>query len=196
MSETAPAAGSGSAQKEYFKKLESIALGLGAYRAAVIPVSAVETDASFRTLCESNVCGNYGKCWTCPPDVGEIHELMAKLRSYDYILVYQYVGTLEDSFDFEGMQAAALAHGKLTEEVRRACQKESFADSLYLCAGGCRLCPVCARKTDEPCRHPDEALASLEAYGVNVSRLAAAAGMKYINGTNTVTYFSGVLFTL
>jgi hypothetical protein len=37
-------------------------------------------------------------------------------------------------------------------------------------------------------------MASLEAYGFNVSRLAAAADMKYINGQNTVTYFGAVLF--
>jgi hypothetical protein len=37
---------------------------------------------------------------------------------------------------------------------------------------------------------------SLEAYGVNVSKLAASAGMKYINGQNTVTYFGAVLFSL
>ena len=39
-------------------------------------------------------------------------------------------------------------------------------------------------------------MASLEAYGVNVSRMAQAAGMKYINGANTVTYFGAVLFSL
>ena len=36
----------------------------------------------------------------------------------------------------------------------------------------------------------------LEAYGINVSRMAQTAGMKYINGTNTVTYFGAVLFCL
>ena len=37
-------------------------------------------------------------------------------------------------------------------------------------------------------------MASLEAYGVNVSELASASGMKYINGQNTVTYFGAVFF--
>jgi hypothetical protein len=37
---------------------------------------------------------------------------------------------------------------------------------------------------------------SLEAYGVNVSGLASVAGMKYINGQDTVTYFGAVLFSL
>ena len=39
-------------------------------------------------------------------------------------------------------------------------------------------------------------MASLEAYGIHVSKLAKAADMKYINGQNTVTYFGGVLFSL
>ena len=39
----------------------------------------------------------------------------------------------------------------------------------------------------------DLAMSSLEAYGINVSVLAPQAGMKYINGINTVTYFGAVL---
>ena len=41
---------------------------------------------------------------------------------------------------------------------------------------------------------PDKALASLEAYCISVSDLAASCGMKYINGQNTVTYFGAVMF--
>ena len=62
-------------------------------------------------------------------------------------------------------------------------------EALLLGAGGCRLCPRCAKADNQPCRFPDAALASLEAYGVNVSLLAPQAGMQYINGANTVTYF-------
>lgn len=46
----------------------------------------------------------------------------------------------------------------------------------------------------EPCRFPDRAMASLEAYGVAVSELAEACGMKYINGQSTVTYFGAFLY--
>ena len=45
----------------------------------------------------------------------------------------------------------------------------------------------------EPCRFPEKAIGSLEAYGVNVSLLAQTAGMRYINGQNTVTYFGAIL---
>ena len=168
----------------------------GAFKAAVIKTDDVETDASFRTLCEQNVCGSYGRNWMCPPDAGEINELIGVLHSYEYILVYQSVGTLEDSFDIEGMAEAAINHHKLMYEVRKTADCEKFRRVLYLGAGGCRLCEKCARITNEPCRNPERAIPSLEAYGVNVSRLAKAAGMKYINGQNTVTYFGAVLFDL
>ena len=180
--------------QELFDRLSAIALSLGAYKASVIPVELVETDASFRDLCAANVCGNYGRTWMCPPDAGEIHDLMAALRSYSYALVYQTVSELEDSYDFEGMMDAGVAHNRLMVEMRRGIEGLNLSRVLHLGAGGCRMCEVCAKRTNEPCRHPDLAVASLETYGVNVSRLAPAAGMKYINGKDTVTYFGAVLF--
>ncbi len=179
-----------------FARMCGEAEALGAFRAAVIPASDVETDASFRELCKANVCGNYGKCWTCPPSAGEIGDLMAQVHSYARILVYQTVSELEDSYDFEGMMAAGERHNRLMIALREKLDRIELPRRLYLGAGGCRICPVCAKKTDEPCRHPEAAVASLETYGVNVSALAKAAGMKYINGQNTVTYFGAMLFDL
>ena len=180
--------------KELFDRLAGVALSLGAYKAAVIPVDAVETDASFRDMCASNACGNYGRNWMCPPDAGEIHMLIARLRTYSFMLVYQTVTELEDSYDFEGMMDAGVAHNKLMITLRDRLNAEGLPRALHLGAGGCRMCEVCAKRTGEPCRHPDLAVASLETYGVNVSKLAVVAGMKYINGQDTVTYFGAVLF--
>ena len=180
--------------KDLFDRLTALALSLGAYRASVISVDAMETDASFRDLCAANVCGNYGRNWMCPPDAGDIHELMARLRTYSHVLVYQTVSELEDSYDFEGMMEAGARHNQLMATLRREIAAEPMPRTLHLGAGGCRMCEVCAKRTGEPCRHPDLAVASLETYGVNVSKLAVAAGMKYINGQDTVTYFGAVLF--
>ena len=166
------------------------AIALGAYKAAVIDVSNIETDVAFRDMCKANMCGRYGKCYTCPPDVGEINALIEKLKGYKYALVYQTVGELEDSFDIEGMQEVGAKHASLVKSMVR----EYGRSALHLGAGGCPLCERCAKATNEPCRHPDEAIASLEAHGVNVSKLAVASGMKYINGQNTVTYFGAMLF--
>lgn len=166
----------------------------GAYRAAVIPMEMVEFETEFRQMCQSNACGMYGRSWMCPPDVGDIEELIDHAKRYQRMLVYQTVDTLEDSYDIEGMLAAGQRINALTQRVRTELGGYFGPDAVYLGEGGCRICRVCAKREGKPCRFPDRALASLEAYGVNVSRLAELAGMKYINGPNTVTYFGAVLF--
>ena len=169
-------------------------LRLGAYRAEFIETERIEADASFRKLCESNACGNYGKCWMCPPDAGDIDALMNEAQSYQKALVYQTVGKLEDSYDFEGMMEAARLHNELSRALAKWFATLPFAKKLHLGAGGCHMCGVCAKRTNEPCRHPELAMPSLETYGIDVSELAASSGMKYINGQNTVTYFGALLF--
>lgn len=179
----------------FFDSLTAQALALGANRAAVIPAKAIPVNADFRKLCESNQCGMYGKCWTCPPDIGDVDLLIAQLRTYQNALVYQQVSPLEDSFDLEGMQMAKKTHRQLAQQLQEVFDRSTVKDCLHLGAGGCGICPVCTRTEGKPCRFPDRAIVSLEAYGVDVSQLAKAAGMNYVNGPNTVTYFGMVLFS-
>ena len=64
---------------------------------------------------------------------------------------------------------------------------------MLLGAGACGGCNTCARVSGEPCRHPGRAVVSLEAAGVDVVELAKKSGLKYLNGSNTVTYFGLML---
>ena len=82
---------------------------------------------------------------------------------------------------------------RLTAAVRKKLEELGIKRRLLLGAGGCRVCQCCAKVNGQACRHPEQALSSLEAYGINVSVLASMAGMKYINGANTVTFFGAVL---
>ena len=182
--------------KEMWDQLVAMALEFGAKNANVISSELIETDREFRDMCESNACGVYGKCHMCPPDVGEIDALMQEVRRYDYALVYQTVTELEDSYDIEGMFAARKQMPALSQKLRKALKDAPFSKVLHLGVGGCGVCEVCSKRTNEPCRFPELAMPSLEAYGINVSQLAKAAGMKYINGQDTVTYFGAVLFSL
>ena len=179
---------------ELFKKLVLSAKELGAYKASVIGTEKIETDKVFRDMCAANYCGNYGKCHMCPPDVGDIHELMAEIKKYEYALVYQTVSELEDSYDFEGMVDAKKRTFAMSHKLRAIFKNAEIENALHLGSGGCGACEVCAKRTNEPCRHPELAMASLETYGINVSKLAASSDMKYINGQDTVTYFGAVLF--
>jgi predicted metal-binding protein len=178
-----------------FEQIVDRSLSLGAFKAGVIPADLIQCDPAFRDMCAANSCGMYGKCYMCPPDVGEIDALMAEVKNYRYALVYQTVSQLEDSFDFEGMVAAKKRTYPLAQSLRSVFAEERITHVLHLGAGGCGVCKTCAKRTGEPCRFPEKAMASLEAYGINVSQLAKAADMKYINGQNTVTYFGAVLFS-
>lgn len=170
-------------------------LGLGAARVGAVPVKDIHFDRGFRSLCSANACGNYGKCWMCPPDAGDIDILIAHAKTFETAIVYQTVGVLEDSCDFEGMMEAGKRHNQLAQRISGRFASLPFSSILHLGAGGCHVCEVCARRTSEPCRHPQQAMASLETYGVAVSELAAACGLPYINGQNTVTYFGAFLYT-
>jgi len=169
------------------------ALTEGAHKAVVIRAEDIVLNACFRDICAGNGCGMYGRCWMCPPDIGDIEPLMAEVRSYSYGLLYQTVSTIEDSFDFEGMTEAGARHARLSQQLEAAL-KPLLGDHLHLSCGGCRLCDRCTRQDNLPCRHPDRALSSLEAYGIDVYNTTKPTGLKYINGVNTVTFFGLVLF--
>lgn len=174
-------------------ELIQTALDCGVSKAAIIRAEDIVMDASFRDICKSNGCGLYGKCWVCPPDIGPIDELMEKVRSYSHGLLYQTIGDIEDSYDIEGMNEIGAQHEKNSIALERAL-KGKLDGHLHLSCGGCHLCERCAKRDDEPCRHPELALHPMEGYGIDVYHTTQPTELKYINGTNTVTYFGIVLF--
>ena len=175
------------------EELIQLALNSGATKATVIRTQDIVMSASFRDICKSNGCGLYGKCWMCPPDIGPIEELMEKVHGFEYGLLYQTVGEIEDSYDIEGMGEVGAQHEKNSIKLDRAV-KDVLGNHLHLSCGGCHLCERCAKLDNEPCRHPDVALPPMEGYGIDVYNTTKPTELKYINGQNTVTYFGIVLF--
>ncbi len=166
----------------------------GVNNVSVIDTKNIKTDVAFRKMCESNACGVYNKCWMCPPNIGEISKLIQSVYKYKRAVVYNKISALEDSFDFEGMIEAKKEFSVLSKDIKLFLNDVCSDDFLFLGSGGCGVCNECAKLSDEPCRFPEIAIPSLEAYGIDVSALAKSSGMKYINGENTVTYFGIVLF--
>ena len=181
-----------STYERFLNVLRESALAYGAYRAEIISVKDIKTDRSFRILCETNSCGNYSRNYMCPPNAEPIDELIQRLKSYERALVYQTVSALEDSYAFDGMMKAGKRHNDLAQRLWNVADSLGMR-ALHLGAGGCRLCETCAIRIGAACRYPERAMSSLEVYGIDVTALASAAGMQYINGKDTVTYFGTVL---
>jgi predicted metal-binding protein len=170
--------------------LQTLQTHAAGYRA--IPTSELRFDPAFRAACEANACGFFGACWMCPPDVGEVEELIARAKAYEHALVFQTVCDIDDSFDIEGMHRAARQHNRLIVRLRHAAVRAGY-DCLALGAGACGGCSVCSKKKGEPCRYPERAVIPLEAAEIDVIALAKSADLPYLNGKHTVTYFGALL---
>lgn len=173
--------------------LQSV-LDCGATKAALIAQDSIVLSATFYDICASNQCGNFGKCWMCPPDIGPIEELMARVREYPHAVLYQTIHPLEDSFDIEGMGEASVRHAQVSQKIQSAVVPQLKGEFFHLSAGGCLLCERCAKRDNEPCRHPERALPPMEGVGIDVYKTTSSTDLKYINGANTVTYFGLLLF--
>jgi predicted metal-binding protein len=174
-------------------KIEQALPPVGLNQYAFIDPKELIFAQSVRDMCAMNSCGRYNTNWQCPPGVGDMEPLEKKAKNYRCALLFNKVYPLEDSYDFEGMMAAKDAFTETCRQIYRIVQ--NAADSAVIMgAGGCSICPECTYPS-EPCRFPDEAIASIEACGIDVYAISGKFGFQYINGVNTVTYFGIAFFT-
>lgn len=177
------------------KHLAKKAKELGAAASAVIDTADIEFVPDFRAACEANTCGKYDKNWMCPPAVGPLEDLKAKALESSEGVVFQTVYPLEDSFDFEGMQQAETVHEKVFRSLFEYIESTPNVDTfLALNVGACKYCQECTYPDGKPCRFPEKAAASPEAYCIDVNALLTKYGIPYNNGTNTVSFVGLFLF--
>jgi predicted metal-binding protein len=177
------------------KDLVKIALESNATDAAILDTSTIQFHEDFRKACEKNFCRRYDTNWMGPPAIGPIAELMKKATQYSQGMLFQTVHSIASNFDMKGMVEAAKVHEKVFRDLLDRIRKEyPSEDILPLNAGCCHICEKCGYLDGEPCRHPDQAVSSVEAYGMNVIALQKSAGLTYYHGKNSVTYVGMILF--
>ncbi|MEG1432717.1 MULTISPECIES: DUF2284 domain-containing protein [Eubacterium] len=171
------------------------ARGAGFSEVAALKMETLVVNPEVRKMCAANACGQYGKNWACPPGCGDLEECASALLACDCGLIVQTVAQLEDSFDFEGMAAAGSTHWENFSRLRSQIQEntEKAGDVLALAAGSCTHCKTCAYP-DAPCRFPEAAASSVEAYGLLVNQLCVDNGLAYNYGEHTIAYTALFLF--
>ena len=164
------------------------ASGVCIHERALLPASALVFQPELLKACESNVCGRYNKSWTCPPACESMEKQREKILAYKNVYVFTTKHNLEDSFDYEGMTKGREKHTLLLLEIKNRITDDN---PVY----GAGTCPICKEYCcfPNPCPFPKKRIGSIEAAGINVTELSIAAGIKYNNGQNTVTYFSIIL---
>jgi predicted metal-binding protein len=162
---------------------------------AVIETSAIQFYEDVRRACEQNACGKYDTSWTGPPAIGPIDVLKKRVLRYKQGLLFQTVHPTGGSSDMKGMFEAARSHEAIFRDFLQQIKDNYPGENILpLDAGCCSYCERCAYLDKEPCRNPDQALSSVEAYGMNVAALMKIAGMPYNHGKGALGFVGLILF--
>jgi predicted metal-binding protein len=177
------------------EELIKIAREAEASDSAILDTSVIQFHEDFRKACEKNFCRKYDTNWMGPPAIGPIRELEQRARRFRKGLLFQSVHAVKSNFDMKGMIEAAKEHEKVFRRLLAGIKSAYPSEEILpLNAGCCSVCEKCAYLDQEPCRFPDQAVSSVEAYGMNVIALEKSAGLPYYNGKNSVTYVGLILF--
>ena len=164
------------------------AVEFGFSQAAELNTSALVFMPEVRDMCGPKYCRQFGKNWCCPPACGTLEESSERAAQYSYGIIVQTIGQMDDDFDYEGIMAASEKHTKNFYKFAEML-KERYSDVLLMGAGTCEICETCTYP-DAPCRYPDKAISSMEAYGLWVSKVCELSGIAYNNGKQTMTFVS------
>ena len=154
----------------------------------VLDCEKIELLPDVRSMCSSGKCAKYDQNWACPPACGTLAECGERIKQFEKGIIVQTTGELEDALDGETMMETESIHKQRFLEFRTILG-ETYPDMLALGAGTCTQCKECSYP-DAPCRQPQRAVSSMEAYGMLVTQVCKDNEMPYYYGDLTITYTS------
>lgn len=174
-------------------EIERIAAENGFTETGYVEIKNIKYHPEVRKICEGNTCHNYGTSWACPPAAGTVEECKKRVEQYDKFLLFSKVYEVKDLSDFSTL-LRDLHNFKRAVDMFDLRIKDILPKYQLLSNEGCGRCEKCTYPDGE-CRFPNLLHHSIEGYGFMIKELADAAGMKYNNGPNTVTFFGALLYT-
>ncbi|MCI8538283.1 MAG: DUF2284 domain-containing protein [Oscillospiraceae bacterium] len=150
-------------------------------------LSSLHFREDVREMCASDLCHSYGRNWMCPPGCGTLEEAARRAAVFHRGILVQTTGALEDDFDMDSIKKTEERHKAYFFTLVDLVRAEAPV-CLPLAAGACTICETCAYP--EPCRFPERAIPSMEAYGLYVSQVCEASGLGYYYGPKTITFTS------
>jgi len=175
-----PLAGSASAD------LVRDALDFGFSHAAMMVPAGLRVREEVRHMCAADRCQAYNRSWSCPPACGTLDDSRRALGTYRSGLLVQTTGDLDDPYDYETMMALGELQKQRLQSFRVRL-RDRYPRLLTLGNGACTICAHCTYP-DAPCRHPELAVQSMEAFGLVVSDVCTDNQLGYYYGPNTLTY--------
>ena len=175
------------------EQMIEMAEAMGFSAAAVVETQNIPFDASFRPLCEENLCGKYGVNYACPPDCGTPEKMEQKLKHHRHALVLQTIWQVDDYSDSKKTGPAKAEHNAMSQRLMRALREQGCA-GFMVGSGGCSLCKPCAIVRGEPCIFPDLCYSCMSAYCIFVRKLCEGCGIEYDGGPGLLTLYGMYVF--
>jgi len=147
-----------------------------------------------RGYCIENRCGSYDANHMCPPRVGSLGEVAARLQGFPEGVLLQYSRRMDVANDREGIIRTKLEFHRLILRLEQRLKKRGVNQVWGLIGGDCGLCQKCTAVEDNPCRHPEKARTSLEAIGVDVVGLLERLGLDGRFHRDRITWTGCILF--
>jgi len=144
-----------------FEILVKKAIELGASEAKIIDTDAIVFDPRSFLKCRFG-CNRWGKYWTCPP-----HLDLSPEKFQDAFNQYSKAIIIKTTDPHEGQDITV----KLEKEAMMA-HNCMMAFAMVLCV----WCEECAHP--EPCRFPQMARPSMDAYGIDIGKTVEPLGLK------------------
>jgi predicted metal-binding protein len=163
-------------------------LCLGFDPALVVPEERI------RGYCIENRCGSYNANHMCPPRVGSLGEVAARLQGFPEGVLLQYSRRMDVANDREGVIRTKLEFHRLILRLERRLEKRGWSGLWGLIGGNCELCRTCTALEGKPCRHPEKARTSLEGIGVDVVGLLGELGLDGRFHADRLTWTGCLLF--
>lgn len=122
---------------------------------------------TLKPLC--TVCENYGCNYACPPLSLDVEAL---LRQYAQAHLLAARLRLPPTLPKE-LLASLYVNAMAVFNRRLLACEAAEAGSLAIAPGHCTLCPRCARADGKPCPSPERVRLSLDAFSLEIARLAS-----------------------
>ena len=147
-----------------------------------------------RDLCSENKCGNYRSNYMCPPHVGSLEEIKARLSEFRRGLLLQYSKLLHVRNDYEGVKRTKVEFHHKILRLEESLRNQGIEPVWGMIGGSCELCEPCRAKFGEPCPYPDEARMSLESISIDVLALLDRFGLDNKFHPDRITWTGCILF--
>ena len=161
--------------------------------AGILDTGKIVFDASFRSYCAENLCGQYGANYSCPPGCGSPEEMKQRILSHKKALVLQTLWEVTDYADMAVIKPAKASHNASQLRLAKRLRTEGV-DGFLVGASGCALCSPCRQALGQPCPFPEYRHSCMSAYCIFVKKLADQCGMEYDCGEGLLAFFGMYVF--